>query len=32
VPLAASIGKKQRLSPEDEWWSTVLAMTGQEKW
>lgn len=32
VPLAASIGQKQHLSPEDEWWSTVLAMTGQEKW
>jgi 6-phosphofructokinase 1 len=32
VPLAASIGQKKRMSPEDEWWSTVLAITGQEKW
>ncbi|MEX2309130.1 MAG: ATP-dependent 6-phosphofructokinase [Pirellulales bacterium] len=32
VPLRASIGQKKRLSPEDEWWMTVLAITGQEKW
>ena len=32
VPLELSQGKKKRLSPEDEMWSTVLAMTGQEKW
>ena len=32
VPLPASIGEKKRLSPEDEWWTTVLAITGQEKW
>jgi 6-phosphofructokinase 1 len=32
VPLATCVGDKKRLSPEDEWWSTVLAITGQEKW
>jgi 6-phosphofructokinase 1 len=32
VPLTASIGQRQRLSPEDEWWTTVLALTGQHKW
>jgi 6-phosphofructokinase 1 len=32
VPLAASAGRRKRLSPEDEIWMTVLAMTGQEKW
>jgi 6-phosphofructokinase 1 len=32
VPLSVSIGNKKRLSPEHEWWSTVLAITGQEKW
>jgi 6-phosphofructokinase 1 len=32
VPLPASIGQNKRLSPEDEWWTTVLAITGQEKW
>ena len=32
VPLPTSIGQKKRLSPEDEWWMTVLAITGQEKW
>jgi 6-phosphofructokinase 1 len=32
VPLPASIGQKKRLSPEDEWWTSVLAITGQEKW
>jgi 6-phosphofructokinase 1 len=32
VPLEASIGQKKRLSPEDEWWTTVLSITGQEKW
>ena len=32
VPLSLSMGQKKRLSPEDEIWSTVLAMTGQEKW
>jgi 6-phosphofructokinase 1 len=32
VPLSACVGRKKRLSPEDEWWSTVLAITGQENW
>jgi 6-phosphofructokinase 1 len=32
VPLPAVIGQKKRLSPEDEAWATVLAITGQEKW
>jgi 6-phosphofructokinase 1 len=32
VPLTTCVGEKKRLSPEDEWWSTVLAITGQEKW
>ena len=32
VPLALSIGQKKSLSPEDEFWSTVLAITGQDKW
>jgi 6-phosphofructokinase 1 len=32
VPLAVSAGEQKRLSPEAEMWTTVLAMTGQEKW
>jgi 6-phosphofructokinase 1 len=32
VPLGAAAGQHKRLSPEDECWTTVLAMTGQEKW
>jgi 6-phosphofructokinase 1 len=32
VPLAISAGQKKRLSPEDECWITVLAITAQEKW
>jgi 6-phosphofructokinase 1 len=32
VPLTASAGQRKWLSPEDEIWTTVLAMTGQEKW
>jgi 6-phosphofructokinase 1 len=32
VPLAASVGQKKQLNPEDEIWTTVLAITGQEKW
>jgi 6-phosphofructokinase 1 len=32
VPLSASIGQRKRLSAESEWWTTVLAITGQEKW
>jgi 6-phosphofructokinase 1 len=32
VPLVASIGQQKRMSPEEELWSTVLAITAQEKW
>lgn len=32
VPLDASFGHKQQLLPEDELWTMVLAITGQEKW
>jgi len=32
VPLTVSAGEQKRISPEDEMWTTVLAMTGQEKW
>jgi 6-phosphofructokinase 1 len=32
VPLAASIGQSKRLSAESEWWTTVLAITGQDRW
>ncbi len=32
VPLAMSAGQKKRLSSEDEVWTAVLAITGQEKW
>ncbi len=32
VPLAVSTGVKKRLSPEGELWTSVLALTGQEKW
>ena len=32
VPLEVSTGQQKLLSPEDEIWTTVLAMTGQEKW
>jgi 6-phosphofructokinase 1 len=32
VPLAAAAGQHKHLSTEDECWTTVLAMTGQEKW
>lgn len=32
VPLAACVGQKKRLAPESECWTTVLAMTGQDKW
>ena len=27
VPLPVSIGQKQRLSPESDWWTTVMAIT-----
>lgn len=32
VPLPISIGERKRLSPESDWWSTVQAMTGQQRW
>jgi 6-phosphofructokinase 1 len=32
VPLAAAAGQRKHLFTEDECWTTVLAMTGQEKW
>jgi len=32
VPLAVSTGVKKQLSPEGELWTSVLALTGQEKW
>jgi 6-phosphofructokinase 1 len=32
VPLELSIGQSKRLSPESDWWTSVTAITGQEKW
>jgi 6-phosphofructokinase 1 len=32
VPLATSTGIKKRVDPESELWTSVLALTGQEKW
>jgi 6-phosphofructokinase 1 len=32
VPLATSTGLKKRVDPESELWTSVLALTGQEKW
>jgi 6-phosphofructokinase 1 len=32
VPLSMSIGQSKRLSPESDWWTSVTAITGQEKW
>ena len=32
VPLAATTGQRKRLSPEDDVWTTVLAITGQNQW
>lgn len=32
VPLVMSIGQSKRLSPESEWWTSVTAITGQDKW
>jgi 6-phosphofructokinase 1 len=32
VPLAASTGHVKRMNPEDELWTSVLALTGQNKW
>jgi 6-phosphofructokinase 1 len=32
VPLGLSVGQKKRLSTESDWWTTVTAITGQDKW
>jgi 6-phosphofructokinase 1 len=32
VPLAASIGQNRRLSPENDWWTAVMAITRQDHW
>ncbi len=32
VPLAVSTGQIKRLDPDRELWTTVLAITGQQKW
>jgi 6-phosphofructokinase 1 len=32
VPLAATTGQRKRLSPEDDMWAIVLAITGQNQW
>lgn len=32
VPLPMSIGQSKRLSPESDWWTSVTAITGQNKW
>jgi 6-phosphofructokinase 1 len=32
VPLATSTGLKKRLDPESDLWTSVLSLTGQEKW
>jgi 6-phosphofructokinase 1 len=32
VPLGLSVGQKKRLSPESDWWTSVTAITGQDKW
>lgn len=32
VPLTTSTGQKKRLDPESELWTSVLSLTGQEKW
>jgi 6-phosphofructokinase 1 len=32
LPSGANAGQRKRLSPEDEIWTTVLAITGQNKW
>jgi len=32
VPLKVSTGMKKRLSPESELWTSVLALTGQDRW
>ena len=32
VPLPVAVGETKRLCPESDWWITVQAMTGQQKW
>jgi 6-phosphofructokinase 1 len=32
VPLATATGVKKRVDPESELWTSVLALTGQDKW
>jgi 6-phosphofructokinase 1 len=32
VPLPISVGQIKRIDPESEMWTTVLAITGQDKW
>lgn len=32
VPLPVSVGQKKRLEPESDWWTSVTAVTGQDKW
>jgi 6-phosphofructokinase 1 len=32
IPLATSTGHVKRMDPEDELWTSVLALTGQNKW
>jgi len=32
VPLGCAGEQKKRLDPESEWWTSVIAITGQEKW
>ena len=32
VPLATSTGVKKRVDRESELWTSVLALTGQDKW
>src|SRR5690606_12130252 len=32
VPLATSTGQSKRVDPESELWTSVLSLTGQEKW
>ncbi|QDU59070.1 ATP-dependent 6-phosphofructokinase [Aeoliella mucimassa] len=32
VPLSISTGQIKRIDPEQEMWTTVLAITGQDKW
>jgi 6-phosphofructokinase 1 len=32
VPMATATGAKKRVDPESELWTSVLALTGQDKW